>query len=209
MKKFLAKVALVALILIPGEADAGSAMKLAGDAFAPPAFYVFCSREASLCRTGGGTERVVLGLRQASELKDVNVAVNTRIKERSDRANVGKDDDWRIPARYGDCEDFAIAKKRELLKRGWPASALLLTVARFRGGGHTVLTVRTSEGDLVLDNRTNAVRDWSRTPYVYLARQSQSDGSRWELIEGRGWFRVQAPPNTAANANILASRAYK
>lgn len=60
MEKFLAKAALVALILIPGVADAGSAMKLAGDAFAPPAFYVFCSHEASLCRTGGGTERVVL-----------------------------------------------------------------------------------------------------------------------------------------------------
>ncbi|MET4690776.1 putative transglutaminase-like cysteine proteinase [Sinorhizobium fredii] len=174
-----------------------------------PAFYAFCSREAWLCRTGGGLKTVVLGPRQASELSQVNVAVNTRIKERSDRANVGKDDDWRVPARYGDCEDFAIAKKRELLKRGWPASTLLLTVARFRGGGHTVLTVRTSEGDLVLDNQTNSVRDWSRTPYVYLARQSQSDGSRWEQIQGRGRFGVQAAPDTAANANIRASRAYK
>lgn len=209
MKNFLAKSALVTIILIPGGADAGSAMKLSGDAFAPPAFYAFCSREAWLCRTGGGAETVVLGPRGASELSQVNVAVNTRIRERSDRANVGKDDDWRLPTKYGDCEDFAIAKKRELLKRGWPASALLLTVARFRGGGHTVLTVRTSEGDLVLDNQTNAVRDWSRTPYVYLARQSQSDGSRWELIEGRSWFGVKAALDTAANANIQASRAHK
>ncbi|MHC2540142.1 putative transglutaminase-like cysteine proteinase [Sinorhizobium meliloti] len=89
-----------------------------------------------------------------------------------------------MPTAYGDCEDFAILKKRELLKRGWPASALLLTVARYRGEGHTVLTVRTSEGDLVLDNRTNSVRDWSRTPYNYFARQSQSNGKRWELIAG-------------------------
>ncbi|MEY9324219.1 putative transglutaminase-like cysteine proteinase [Sinorhizobium fredii] len=111
-------------------------------------------------RNGEGRPR----LRQASELSRVNVAVNTRFKERSDRGNVGKDDDWRVPARYGDCEDFTIAKKRELLKRGWPASALLLTVARSRSGGHTVLTVRTSKGDLVLDNQTNAVRDWWRTP---------------------------------------------
>lgn len=157
-------------------------------------------------RNGGSRPRP----REASELSQVNVAVNARIKEHSDRANVGKDDDWRVPARYEDCEDYAIAKKRELLKCGWPASALLLTVARFPGGGHTVLTVRTSEGDLVLDNQTNAVRDWSRTtPYVYLARQSQLDGSRWELIEGRSWFGVEAALDTAANANILASRAYK
>jgi predicted transglutaminase-like cysteine proteinase len=89
-----------------------------------------------------------------------------------------------VPTTYGDCEDFAILKKHELLKRGWPASALLLTVARYRGQGHTVLTVRTNEGDLVLDNLTSSIKDWSRTPYNYFARQSQADGRRWELIEG-------------------------
>jgi predicted transglutaminase-like cysteine proteinase len=42
--------------------------------------------------------------------------------------------------------------------------------------------VRTSEGDLVLDNLTNSVRDWSSTPYNYFARQKQGDGRRWERI---------------------------
>jgi predicted transglutaminase-like cysteine proteinase len=63
-----------------------------------------------------------------------------------------------------------------------PRSALLLTVARIGSEGHTVLTVRTSEGDLVLDNLTSAIRDWSRTPYGCFARQSQSNGKRWERI---------------------------
>ncbi len=69
------------------------------------------------------------------------------IREPSDRANVGKDDDWRVPTAYGDCEDFAILKKRELLKRGWPAAALLLTVrviAERANGSHRPQ----SEGDL-------------------------------------------------------------
>jgi predicted transglutaminase-like cysteine proteinase len=87
-----------------------------------------------------------------------------------------------VPNTKGDCEDFAILKKRELMRRGWPSSALLLTVARSGGEGHTVLTVRTNDGDLVLDNRTFAIKDWSRTPYKYFARQSQSNGKNWERI---------------------------
>ena len=112
----------------------------------------------------------------------MNRSVNSRITEISDRAAVGKDDDWRLPTVSGDCEDIAILKKRELMKRGWPASVLLLTVASYHGEGHTVLTVRTSAGDLVLDNLTNSVRDWSSTPYSYFARQAQGNGRRWERI---------------------------
>jgi predicted transglutaminase-like cysteine proteinase len=183
MKRIIARSALLLLIAAPGAAEAGTTMRTAGKAFPPPAFASFCAREPRLCSTGG-KGRVALLPAKASELKQVNSSVNARIRERSDQANVGKDDDWRVPTAYGDCEDFAILKKRELMKRGWPASALLLTVARYRGGGHTVLTVRTSEGDLVLDNLTNSIRDWSRTPYSYFARQSQSNGRRWELIGG-------------------------
>ncbi|HXV31120.1 MAG TPA: transglutaminase-like cysteine peptidase [Sinorhizobium sp.] len=191
MKRFIAQTAFLLLIAAPGAANAGTIMRTAGEAFAPPAFAPFCARESRLCRTGGGKEMVALLPEKARQLKEVNSAVNARIKERSDLTTVGRDDDWRVPTTYGDCEDFAILKKSELLKRGWPASALLLTVARYRGQGHTVLTVRTSEGDLVLDNLTNAIRDWSRTPYDYFARQSQRDGRRWELIEGEGQM-VQA-----------------
>ena len=87
-----------------------------------------------------------------------------------------------MPRNKGDCEDFAILKKRELVRRGWPGSVLLITVARSGGEGHTVLTVRTNQGDLILDNRTSAIKDWSRTPYRYFARQSQANGKNWERI---------------------------
>ncbi|WP_269930738.1 transglutaminase-like cysteine peptidase [Aminobacter sp. HY435] len=182
MKRYVALTALATTFACTIAAQAGTTMQTTGKAFAPPAFSSFCSREPGLCSTSGGQKVVALQGDLKSELKQVNSSVNSRIKERSDIANVGKDDDWRVPAAYGDCEDFAILKKRELLKRGWPASALLLTVARYRGEGHTVLTVRTSEGDLILDNRTSSVRDWSRTPYSYFARQAQGNGGRWERI---------------------------
>ena len=182
MKRDVALIALLLSFAGPFAAQAGTTMETKGKGFAPPAFYSFCNRQPGLCSTSGGKKVVALQPRLSSELNQVNRSVNSRITEISDRAAVGKDDDWRLPTVSGDCEDIAILKKRELMKRGWPASVLLLTVASYHGEGHTVLTVRTSAGDLVLDNLTNSVRDWSSTPYSYFARQAQGNGRRWERI---------------------------
>ena len=182
MKRDVALIAFLLSFACIFAAQAGTTMETTGKVFAPPAFYSFCSREPGLCSTAGAKKIVALEPELSSELKQVNRSVNSRIVELSDRVVVGKDDDWRVPTISGDCEDIAILKKLELMRRGWPASALLLTVALYRGEGHTVLTVRTSEGDLVLDNLTNSVRDWSSTPYNYFARQTQGDGRRWERI---------------------------
>lgn len=161
---------------------AGSHMVLRGYAFPPPAFHAFCTREPELCNATGSTRTVELTPSRMAELKAVTVSVNRRIKEMSDLASTGKADDWRLPKRVGDCEDFAILKKQELIRRGWPASTLLLTVATRGGEGHVVLTVRTDKGDFVLDNMTDAVKDWSKSPYRYFARQSQSAQGKWERI---------------------------
>ena len=162
--------------------SAETAMKLTGYAFPPPAFKAFCAKQKTLCSTRGATKVIKLTDARKAELALVNKSVNRRITQRSDEAVTGKGDAWNLPKNQGDCEDIAILKKSELIKRGWPASVLLLTVARSAGEGHTVLTVRTSDGDLVLDNKTTAIRNWARTPYRYFARQSQSDGKAWERI---------------------------
>jgi predicted transglutaminase-like cysteine proteinase len=159
-------------------------MEMQGYAFAPPAFNSFCAKEKALCSTRGKTKVVQLTQTRKAQLAKVNSYVNWRIVEKSDLSTTGKADEWDLPRNQGDCEDFAILKKSELIKLGWPASALLLTVVRSGGEGHTVLTVRTSEGDLILDNKTAAIKDWSRTPYRYFARQSQSNGNAWERIGG-------------------------
>jgi predicted transglutaminase-like cysteine proteinase len=178
------KIACVALILAAcgGSSAAGTTMQTRGTAFAPPAFKSFCARQKALCSTSGKSKVVELTAARKAELKAVNAAVNRRVAQRSDLATTGKADSWNLPMDQGDCEDIAILKKSELIKLGWTASTLLLTVARSGNEGHTVLTVRTSDGDLVLDNRTSAIRDWARTPYRYFARQSQSNGAKWERI---------------------------
>ncbi len=80
----------------------------------------------------------------------------------------------------GDCEDYALLKRHELMRLGWPSSALLITVVRDeRGEGHAVLTARTAGGDLILDNKVNEVRLWSSTPYQFLLRQSWANPQAW------------------------------
>ncbi|NTS31118.1 Predicted transglutaminase-like cysteine proteinase [Phyllobacterium sp. YR620] len=167
---------------IPARAD-GTEMELKGKGFGPPAFQSFCNHYASLCNTRSGAKVVQLTGEKRKQLQAVNMSVNSSIRQQSDMQTNGVDDVWTIPTKAGDCEDFAILKKRELMRRGWPAASLLLTVARlpFSNEGHVVLTARTSDGDLILDSRSNSVRDWSSTSYRYYARQSQTSAG-WERI---------------------------
>ncbi|MBT1158847.1 transglutaminase-like cysteine peptidase [Aminobacter anthyllidis] len=183
MQKFAALVAIALLSAgCSQSATSGSSMSTVGYAFAPPAANTFCARQPGLCSTAGKTKVMALTEARMRDLKRVNASVNQRIQQREDIATTGRDDDWRLPTSVGDCEDIAILKKNELRKLGWPASTLLLTVATYGGTGHTVLTVRTDSGDLILDNRTGAIRNWKSTPYRYFARQSQSESGRWTRI---------------------------
>ena len=49
--------------------------------------------------------------------------------------------------------------------------------------GHAVLTARTVAGDFILDNKTDEVKLWSKTPYHYLMRQSYLDPQLWISLD--------------------------
>jgi predicted transglutaminase-like cysteine proteinase len=90
-------------------------------------------------------------------------------------------DFWTLPTDgKGDCEDYALLKRHELIQRGWPSSALLMTVVTDETGkGHAVLTARTSAGDFILDNKADEIRAWNKTPYRFLLRQSYLNPRVW------------------------------
>jgi len=76
----------------------------------------------------------------------------------------------------GDCEDYDILKRHYPMAMGWPASALLLVVVNDENGlGHAVLIVRTSRGDILLDNKIEEVKYWYEALYIWLTRQSYTD----------------------------------
>ncbi len=115
------------------------------------------------------------------QLLDINNAYNTSITPVTDQQLYHVAEYWAYPSNgAGDCEDYALAKRRALIDAGWPASTLLMTVVRQRNGeGHAVLMVRTDRGDLILDNQDSLIKLWTDTPYQYLKRQSQADSGRW------------------------------
>ncbi|MES5098095.1 transglutaminase-like cysteine peptidase [Agrobacterium sp. BA1120] len=117
-------------------------------------------------------------------IRDINKEVNSTIVAMTDLEVYGKDEVWEYPKTAGDCEDFVLLKRRKLMERGFAVSDLLITVVRKPDGeGHAVLTVRTNEGDFILDNLSDDVKLWTDTNYTYLKRQASFNTGRWVSIE--------------------------
>jgi predicted transglutaminase-like cysteine proteinase len=72
------------------------------------------------------------------------------------------------------------------MRRGWPASSLLMTVVRDeKGEGHAILTARTAQGDFILDNKVEEIKLWHTTPYQFVMRQSYLNPRVWMSLDPR------------------------
>jgi predicted transglutaminase-like cysteine proteinase len=152
-----------------------------GSTRAPMGWPQFCADEPRDCITHDRNETVQLTSFKKQELVRVNTQVNKDVTPMTDLDHYGVIEKWAYPDDgKGDCEDYALQKRRMLIQRGWPASALLMTVVRDqRNEGHAVLTVHTSAGDLILDNQRDEILAWNETGYHYVKRQSQNDVNEW------------------------------
>ncbi len=142
----------------------------------------FCRRYRGEC-DGGPLQPVdvVAAPTTMKEIERVNQWVNAHVTPVTDMDHWGVVDQWDYPADgRGDCEDFALMKRKILLDEGFPRQALLMTVVKDTSKeGHAILTVKTSGGDFVLDNLSNEMKPWDKTPYRFVKRQSQSDQNVW------------------------------
>ena len=160
-------------------------MHTGGRTTQPIGHYDFCLREPTECRqkTASGTP-VELTRKLWSALVDINNTVNVLVAPRTDYEMWGQEELWSYPTNVGDCEDYALEKRRRLMALGIPAGDLLVTVVRQPSGdGHAVLTVRTSLGDFILDNLEPRVLAWSETEYTYLKRQSERNSGVWVSVD--------------------------
>lgn len=82
----------------------------------------------------------------------VNNDVNARVSYRYDSEAYGKPDFWEPAATFGDCEDYALEKRRLLLASGWPSESLGLVVCYINEQCHCCLWVGTDKGSFILDN---------------------------------------------------------
>ncbi|MEJ2124305.1 MAG: transglutaminase-like cysteine peptidase [Alphaproteobacteria bacterium] len=163
-----------------------TAMITRGAAEAPIGHKMFCKKYHSACKRSKAFESgtVILTKKKFQELQTLNRNVNRSIHPMSDMAQYKVIERWIYPKTgKGDCEDYVLEKQRELIKAGWPQSALLITVVRDEHGeGHAVLTVHTNHGDYILDNKNLEVLPWKDTNYVYIKRQSATNPQHWETL---------------------------
>jgi predicted transglutaminase-like cysteine proteinase len=191
---------LAALLAAPtaSMAQERAAFIAVGAVTTPPIGWAeFCIEYAPECDTKPSLPRdVALSTRTWVELKRINAAVNTSVKPMTDMDHWGVVERWNYPDDgYGDCEDYALQKRKLLMAAGWPREALLMTVVRDQNGnGHAILTVKTDRGEYVLDNQTNDVLLWADTGYRFVKRQSQSDPNVWVSLG-----EPRAAPATASS----------
>ena len=155
---------------------------------APMAFTQFCLKYPSDCKSGRlllEGDRIELNDMRRSELETVNRTVNSSIRpERNENGLAGEK--WLLSPLRGDCNDYAVTKRHQLIARGWPARTVLLSeVVTVSGEHHLVTVVRTNSGDLVLDNLTDQIKPWSRTPYRWLRIQTPKNPNYWASISER------------------------
>ncbi len=193
------------LIVISGLLHAGSAaadnsrmraaeqsalyMRVFGQAVPPFGFVQFCSKMPNECAPGPRSDRRFHATpERLSELDEVNRYVNRKIRPATDYELYGVNEKWTLPTDRGDCEDYALLKRKILIERGWPPSALLMTVVRDElGEGHAVLTARTAQGDFILDNKVDEVMLWYMKPYEYIMRQSFLDPRVWVSLNPQAY----------------------
>jgi predicted transglutaminase-like cysteine proteinase len=169
----------------PGHAGAPYAA-VGGPASVPYGWADFCHRYAGEC-DGGQLAPLDVNLTPSAmkEIERVGKWVNAHVKPVSDIEHWGVIDQWDYPSDgKGDCEDYALFKRKILMDEGFPRQALLMTVVKDEhNDGHAILTVKTNAGEFVLDNLNDEVKSWDRTGYRFIKRQSQTDQNVWLQID--------------------------
>ena len=178
------------LASLPTEAGA----KTLGDAKPILAWVTFCQSYAAECAVDRAEPaRINLTPATWATIVSVNRRVNKAVEPMTDQEHLHVADRWDLAEDgIGDCEDFQLLKRHLLAEAGLPRRAMRMTVViDEKGEGHAVLTLITDRGDLVLDNKTNAILPWHKTGYVFIKRESQ-DAVAWVSLGG-----VTSPVTTA------------
>lgn len=170
----------IGLVMSAAAASAGNTYLLASVDMPPPnGARNICAKYDWAC--GGQVRASLSSAQELALVEKINTKVNATVKPASDRGQFRRGDYWSLPtASGGDCEDFALLKKRELVRLGVDHRKLLLaTVLDRKRVPHAVLVYRSDRGDLLLDNLTNDIRDWRSSRYIFLRMQNPQNPRSW------------------------------
>jgi predicted transglutaminase-like cysteine proteinase len=175
----------------------------------PAGFVGFCLRFASQCISAPGNATVVsLTDQNWQSLSRINRKVNSDIWPEEDEKHYGRSEYWTIPTDgLGDCDDYALTKRKALIDAGFPMPALRMAVVySVQSGRHAVLTVKTDKGDLVLDNLRDDIVPWNATGFTWIERQAASDPMKWLALQPTMMAQADLPTagKTATDGQIAA-----
>ena len=158
------------------------------EAMPPDGASHLCSTYEWACAKSGRTMQI--GEAEIEVIRAINSRANRSIRPVSDMQQYRIAERWALPTkRGGDCEDYAIYKKQELIRAGFPPEQLLIAAVLDRKRqSHAVLVVRTGSQDLVLDNLTNRIVSWQKTGYTFLRMQDPRQPQRWGQVLAGGIF---------------------
>ena len=166
-----------------------------GEARPVIAWTAFCRKYAAECAVDR-SEPAQVALTPAAwgQIVATNRRVNAAVRPVTDLDHWGNPDIWDLAEDgAGDCEDYQLLKRHLLAEAGQPRRAMRMTVViDEKGEGHAVLMIRTDRGDLVLDNKTDAIQPWHQTGYTYVKRESQ------DIV---GWVSLGGATSPVATAN--------
>ncbi|MGY4368158.1 putative transglutaminase-like cysteine proteinase [Bradyrhizobium sp. LB1.3] len=157
---------------------------------APMAFTIFCLKYKDECKPRpqhivfrGG--RLKLTAERMAQLQEVNQQVNSAIRPEPNLEGL-RGEKWLLHPTSGDCNDYAVTKRHDLIAKGFPARSVLLgEVVVPWGEHHLVVVVRTSSGDLVLDNLTGHILPWSKKSYRWVRIQTPNNPTYWASLGDR------------------------
>ena len=153
----------------------------------PIAFTQFCLRYVEECNSPHRLprgDRLQLTSERWSELDRVNRSVNASILPERKVSGLAAER-WSLNPAFGDCNDYAVTKRHQLIAMGWPAQSVLLSeVVTEWGEHHLVMVVRVEGGDLVLDNLTDRILPWFQSSYRWVRMQTPENQNYWASVAG-------------------------
>ncbi len=167
------------------EASEGSYLQVVSASPPPSGARQLCRQYNWACSTKASVS--MSSQQEMQIIQRVNLQVNATTRSVTDQSQYRIAERWALPtSRGGDCEDFALLKKRDLIRAGVdPSKLLIATVLDKQRNAHAVLVYRSAAGDLVLDNLTNQIKPWSATQYLFLRMQNPRKPSGWVGVYSR------------------------
>ena len=84
--------------------------------------------------------------------ESVHRKVNSDTTYRTDLGQYGIPEFWAVAGKFGDCEDYALLKRKMLIDAGFDRDKIHLCTCFVGDAGHCVLLVETDRGNYILDN---------------------------------------------------------